>query len=129
MLPQILISVSARCNVEVALDFVSIQTAIYPARIRLASNPGRLAEPPRLRLAELLMHIPQLFPARIDAVVLAQLMHTLLHLPACPLRPVCGVVAEHIAGQGSVAGSVLHVDTQVGAAHGDYDVEIDLHVV
>jgi hypothetical protein len=94
MVSQILVSVSSCCDVEVALDFVSIQTPIYSACIRRASNPGGLAESSRLRFAELLMHIPQLFPARVHAVILAQLMHAPLHLSASPLRPVCGVVAQ-----------------------------------
>lgn len=126
---KFLISVPPRGDVEVSLNFVSIQTAKDPTRIRRASDPRRLAELPLFRLAQLLMYIPQLFPARVHAVILAQLMHALLHLPARPLRPVGRIVAKQVTRECAVAGGVLHVDAQVVAVHGDYYVEVYLHVV
>jgi len=126
---KLLVSVPSRCDMEISLDFISIQTAKDPTRIRRPSDPRGLAELPLLRLAQLLMHIPQLFPARIHAVVLAQLVHALLHLPARPLRPVGRIVAKQVTGECAVAGRVLHVDAQVVAVHGDYYVEVYLHVV
>lgn len=74
------------------------------------------------------MYIPELFPARRTRL-LAQLVHSPLQILACPMRPGGGVFAQQVAGQGAVAGRVLHVDVQVGAAHGDDDIEVDLHIV
>jgi hypothetical protein len=95
---KLLVSVSSCCNMEITLNFVSIQTSKNPTRVRRTLDPRCFAELSPLRLAQLLMHIPQLFPPWVDAVILAELMHTFLHLLACPLRPVCRVVAEEIAG-------------------------------
>jgi hypothetical protein len=94
---EFLVSVSSRCDVEVSLHFVSVQAAEDSARIWYALNSWCLAELPLLRLAQLLMYIPQLLPARVDSVVFAQLVHSLLHLPASPLRPVRRIVAKEVA--------------------------------
>jgi hypothetical protein len=126
---QFLIPMASRCNMKVSLDLVSIEAAEDSTRIRRASDTWCLAELPLLCFAQLLMHVPQLLPARIHAVVLAQLVHALLHLLACPLCPVGRIVAEEVAGQGPVASRILHIDAQVGATHGYNDIEVDLHIV
>ena len=69
------------------------------------------------------IHVPAL------SNTLVQLVHAALRVLARPLRPARGVFAQQVAGEGAVTGGVLHVDVQVGAAHGDDDVEVDLHVV
>ena len=126
---KLLISVSSRGNVEVSLYFVAIQTPVNPTRIRRALELRRLAKLLPLRFAQLLMYVPQLFPAWVHTIVFAQLVHALLQLLACPLRPVRGVVAQEVARKCAVAGGVLHVDAQVGAAHSYDNVQIYLHVV
>jgi hypothetical protein len=112
------ISVSASSDVEISLYFVALQTSEDAATVRLPAYPGSLAELPLPRLAQLLMYVPQLFPTRDLLIIpLVQLMCSPLQVLASPL---C---------QGAVAGSVLHVDVEVGAAHGYNDVEVYLHVV
>jgi hypothetical protein len=125
----LLIPVPSRRDMKVSLNFISIQTPKNPTRIRHAFQSRRLAKLLRLRLAQLLMHIREIFPARVIGILFAQLMQALVRLLARPLRPVCRLVAQEVAGECAVAGCVLHVDSQVGAAHGDDDVEVYLHVV
>lgn len=126
---KLLVSVSSCGDVEVSLHLISVQTSVNPARIRRALELRRLAKLLLLCFPKLLMHIPQLFPPRVHAIIFAQLVHALLHLLACPLRPVRGVVAQKVASKRAIASGVLHVYAQVGAAHSDDDVEIYLHIV
>ena len=46
-----------------------------------------------------------------------------------PLFPIRGVLRQHIASEYAIAGSVLHIDVQVGTEHRDNDVEVYLQVV
>jgi hypothetical protein len=118
------ISVSASSDVEISLHFVALQTSEDAATVRLPAYPGSLAELPLPRLAQLLMYVPQLFPTRDLLIVpLVQLMCSPLQVLASPLCPCCGVFAQKVTSQGAVAGSVLHVDVEVGAAHGYNDVD------
>ncbi len=53
-------------------------------------------------------------------------MHPLRINPVIPARR---VAREHVPGKDAVAAGVLDVDVQVGAFHGEDDVEVDLEFV
>jgi hypothetical protein len=127
VLPEIHIPVPPRSDVEIALDFISLQTAVDAARVLGTPDPRRLGKLFLLfRGTELVMHIPQLLPARQTVVSLAQFVDL---FALTPLPPARRILAQHLACQGAIACSVLHVDVEVGAAHGNDDVEVDLEVV
>lgn len=46
-----------------------------------------------------------------------------------PLIPIGRVFAQLVARQDAIAAGVLHVDMEVGAAHGHHDVQVDLQLV
>ena len=127
MVPKSLISMSSGRNMKITLHLVSFHTPKNPARIHESPHPWRLGKLlPLLRGAQLIMHIPQLFPTRQSIFSFTQLMDA---SASSPLSPTGGVHAQHLARQCSVARRILDVHMKVGAAHCDDDVEIDLEVV
>jgi hypothetical protein len=85
MLAKLHVSVSSSGNVKVSLHLVSVQTAENTTTVRLAPHPRRLAKLLLLRLAQLLMHIPQVVFAK--RTLIAQLMRPPLCVLTGPLRP------------------------------------------
>jgi hypothetical protein len=127
MFSKLHISMATRCDVEVTLHFISIQTAKNTASILRAFDARRLRKLLLLlRRTKLIMHIPEFFPPRQSIVPLAQLMHSFL---AQPLLPRGWILAEKVAGKRAVACGILHVYVEVFALHCDDDIEIDLQVV
>ena len=51
MFSKLHISVASSCDVEIALDFISVQAAKDTATVRLSTHPRCLAELPLPRLA------------------------------------------------------------------------------
>lgn len=130
MFTKLSIAMASCCDVKVSLYLVSIEAAKDSATIRRASHPGRLGKLPLSRLAQLLMDVPQLLPTRRTVLFcLAQFMGAPLQVLARPLAPVGGIFAQQVTGKRAVTGSVLHVNVEIGAPHGDDDVEVDLHVM
>lgn len=127
VLSKLHVSVSSCSDVKVALHLVAVQTSKNPAAVRRAPNPWCLCKLLLLLLPQMLVHVLLILPLLADALV--QLMHTPLGVLARPLRPAGRILAQQIACESAIAGRVLHVDVQIGAAHGDDNVEIDLHVV
>lgn len=122
------VSVSARSDVEVALHFVAVQTSKDSTAVRRTPDLRRLPKLLLLLLRQMIVHIEIIHvPPLPNALV--QLVHTPLSVLARPLRPACRILAQEIASECAIAGRVLHVDVQVGAAHSDDDVEVYLHVV
>ena len=53
-----------------------------------------------------------------------------MHAPSTnPLPPIRWVPFQHIARQNPIPSSILHVDVDIRALHGDHDVHVDLQVV
>lgn len=127
MLPQLHIPMPSRGDVEIPLHFIPIQRPKNPTTIRHPLHPRRLRKLlPLPRRAQLIVHIPQLLPPGQPIIAHSERMNSLLFIPLAPTRR---VLPEHFTSEGSIAGRVLHVDVEIGAAHGDHDIDIDLHVV
>lgn len=72
------------------------------------------------------MYILLVFPAWYIVRSTTQSMYA---APLTPLLPGCRVLTEGFAREDTVSGGVLHVDVQVGAFHGDDEVNVYLEVV
>ncbi len=126
MLPEFHIPVPSRRDVEIPLHLIPLQTAKHPTAIRHLPplHPRRLLEVPLLT-----PHLPKHVP---DVRVLLLLLH---HLPALqrmasrPARPSGRIAPQHVAGEDPIARRILDVDVEVGAEHGDDDVEVYLEFV
>jgi hypothetical protein len=129
MLAKLHVAVAARGDVEVALDFVAVEGAEDAARVCGAFDARGLGELLLLLDGEVVVHLEVVHVPAASDLAGAQLVDALLGVLARPLRPARWVLAQQVASEGAVAGGVLHVDVQVGAAHADDDVEVDLHVV
>ena len=127
MLAEFHVSVATRCDVEVALHFVAVERSKYATCVLRPSNLRRLGKPllplPRL---ELVMHIPQILPARQAVLSFSQFMQL---FPFSPLTPACRIFPQEISSECAIPGCILHIHVEVCARHGDYNVEIDLEVV
>lgn len=129
-----------RRDVEVALDFIALETAVNATAIhrRALGQFRRFLELLRPRLA----HMPQdmrdvrvlllgLFALLIPLVQVA--VHAALHLSEpeqfariVPDLEVCVFFGQEVAGHDAVHGGVLDVDVQVAARHCDHDVQVQL---
>lgn len=58
-----------------------------------------------------------------------QMIEEMHPLGVHPLIPAGRIFPQRLAGQDAVATGVLHVDVEVGAAHGNDDVEVDLELM
>lgn len=72
------------------------------------------------------MYILLVFPAWYIVRSTTQSMYA---APLTPLLPGCRVLTEGFTREDTVSGGVLHVDVQVGAFHGDDEVDVYLEVV
>ena len=127
MLPEFHIAMSSCGDMEITLHLVSVQTSKNPATVNRSLHSWRLWELlPLARSTQLIMHIPQLLPPGFSILADSQRMHALGALPLLPAR---WVLAQHLASERPVARRILHIDVQISAAHGDYDVDVDLHVM
>lgn len=129
VLAKLHISVSSSSDVKVALHLVAVQTAEYPARIRGSPDPRCLGELLLLLLVQVVVHLQVVHLPLLANTLLVQLVHALLGVLARPLRPAGRVLSQQVASEGAITRGILHVHVQVGAAHGDNDIEIDLHFV
>jgi len=140
------VAMPARRDVEVALDFVPLETPVYPACIDfLASLQFRSAGEfafgagfahVREGMLDMCVFFLCLFAAEVVGAgcegveVLALGVGSVVTLvAACALVPgeiVCVFAGEEVAGQDAVHGRVLHVDVNVAAFHGDYNIEVEL---
>ena len=128
VLAELHISMSSSSDVEVALHLVAVQTAEYPARVRRSPDPRRLGELLLLLLVQVVVHLEVVhLPLLPNALV--QLVNTLLGVLSRPLRPACRILSQQVAGERAITRGILHIDVQVGTAHGDNDIEVDLHFV
>ena len=132
MLADFHVAVPAGGNVEIALNFVPIQTPINPTVVQRLAPPT----PPRRLLKLPLPRHPANFPKHMRH------MRVLLLLPVHftafervhalginPVAPGRRVARQHVPGKDAVTASVLDVDVQVAAFHGEDDVEVDLELV
>lgn len=62
-------------------------------------------------------------------LLLPDRLPTLQFMAAGPTHPRRRVAAQHVAREDAVARGILDVDVEVGAEHGDDDVEVDLEFV
>lgn len=120
------VPMSSRRDMEISLHFVPLQAAKDPAcapattggLLELLLPFGFAQDMPDMRIT---LHLL----LEQHGVLLKQ-MHS---AGVDPVAPVRGVFAQHIAREDAVARSVLHVDVEVGAGHGDDDIQINLQVV
>lgn len=134
------IAVTASSDVEIALHLVEIKAPVKTATVRSTLHLGCLSplgpllshayNVVHMLLAEAILMLDQVLPASAghDSAlgIPAKLMHALLVDPIAPIRR---VPAKLGGGQDAIAGSILHVDMQVGALHLDHHVEVHLHLV
>lgn len=130
VLAHLHVPMSPRGDVEIALHLVPIDAPIHPTRIASPPHPWRLCElPPPLPRPEVIMHV--LLPRILLLLLLPPILRRAN--PPAPTRrprvPSRRFPRQHIPGQDAVATSVLHVDVQIPALHGDDDVEVDLQIV
>lgn len=117
---------STRSDVKIPLHLIPLQTPINPTTIRNLPplHPRRLLKLPLLT--------PHLSKHVSDMCILLLLLHRLAALQlvaAGPPRPRRRIAPEHVTREDAVARGILDVDVQVGAEHGDDDVEVDLEFV
>lgn len=125
MFAEFTVPVASRGDVEVALDFVAVQTAEDAARVAHPPQARRLGELlPLLGCAQLVVHIPHVLPPGDGVRALTQSMRAL-----AVLREVGGILPEQVSRQCPVACRILHVDVEVRALHCDDDIDVYLHVV
>ena len=127
MLPKLHIPMPSRRDVEIPLHLIARQasedaTAPAPAAWRPAEFP--------LRATHLAQDVARVGIA-FELLLLrdGQMIEHMNPLGVHPLIPVGGIFAQQVAGQDSIAAGVLHVDVEIGAAHGHHDVEIDLQLM
>ena len=117
-------------NMEIPLHLVPLQTAINPTR------PSRLASLQLWRLPKLPFHTPHLSQHMphmrvlfllLDHLPTVKLMHAPIHIN--PMAPIRRVPVQEVASKDAIPAGVLDVDVQIGAEHGDDDVEVYLQVV
>lgn len=118
-------------DMEVPLDLVPLQTAIDSTRAPQIplSQPGRFAELLLLadHLSEHVAHMSVLL--QLGFHLSWRLQRVQIPLGIHPLQPTGGVPEQQVAGENAVAAGVLDVDVQIGAGHGDHDIEVDLKLV
>lgn len=129
VLSKLHIPVSTRSDVKVALHLVAIQTSKYPTAVCGASNPRCFCELLLLLLRQMIMHVQIIHLGKTLPNALIQLVHASLSILARPLCPTCSILAQQVASECAITSCILHVDVQVGAAHSNDDVEVDLHVM
>lgn len=125
------ISMAPCRDVEVPLNLVALQTAVYSTRVPPIS-PSQLGRFPKLlllanHLSQHVAHMSVLLQFGLHLTGLLQLVQ--IPLGIHPLQPTGGVPGQHIPGENAVAAGVLDIDVQIGAGHGHHDVEVDLKVV
>lgn len=143
---QFHVSVAARGDVEVALNFVPLEGAVDATGVdgHLARDARRLGELLRLVLAHVAQHVADvrvlLFgllarPVRRVEVMVDALLALLFARDEARLAWVhpeleVGVfLGEEGAGHDAVHGGVLDVDVQVPALHRHHDVQVQLQLV
>ena len=132
MIADFHVTVPSRGNVEVALDFIPLQTPINPAVVQRLAPPT----PPRCLLELPLPRHPPNFPKHMRHMRILLLLP--VHLPAVervhtlginPVAPARRIARQHVPGENAVTAGVLDIDVQVAAFHGEHDVEVDLELV
>lgn len=117
VLPCIPVPVSLRGDVEIALHPIHVHTPVDSAAVPVpALGPHSLAE---FALPRLLQHLINMILATAE---LNKSMRA---------RIVEGgrVLLEEVCGEDAVGGSVLDIDMESFAVHGNGDVEVNLHLV
>lgn len=143
VMPHLLVAMPSRCDMEIPLHLISLHTPIHPTSILILS-PSQLRSarplPPRPRLPQILVHI-LLIPILLELLPDERGTRKSLfmpplpglpihyHAPMPPLREISGVRVQALARDDAVPGGVLDVYAQVGALHGDDDVEVQLQIV
>lgn len=129
--PKLYISVASRRDVEIALDFVALETPIDPAALSHRSSPPHPRRPLELLLldpAHFAQHMPNmrilLFLPHVLRI--GQLMRS---FHGGPVTPIGRILVQQVAGEDAIAAGVLHVDVEIMAEHGDNNVQVDLELV
>ena len=130
MLPEFLIAMPSRRDVEIPLHLVPFQTPKDATAIRTLT-PSQSRRPPKLPLRT--PHLPQ------NMSYVRVLLLFLHHLPALqsvhpfigidPMVPDRPVLLQHVASQDAIPAGVLNVYVEIGTLHRDDNVEIDLQIV
>lgn len=146
MLTHLLIAMSPCSQMKVSLDLINVQAAINTTAVAKTASPeprrlaplGILAHPalsPCCRRRNNIMHmllakalVIMIALARDDATlgILAQTMHA---LDCHPLTPVRRVQPQLLRREDPVASGILDIDVNVGTAHGNDEIQIDLQIV
>lgn len=115
---------ASRRDMKIPLHFIPRQTPKNPTTpLPTPRSPAKLPSgAPHLRQNMTRMRIPlKLLLLRHGQMI--QEMHALgIH----PLRPTGRIFAQRLPRQDAIAAGILHVDVEIGAAHGNDDVEVDL---
>jgi hypothetical protein len=130
VLAKLLVAVATSGDVKVALDLVENKAAKDTAGVVVTTlwhlwSPCKIL--PHVSSSDIVMDVVFLVvDASSFSGTAAQLVGA---LDAVPVRPEGGVACQGLTGHDTVSRSILNVDVQVDALHGDNNVEVDLHVV
>ena len=114
MLPKLHVSVPARCDVEIALHLVPLQTPVHAARISLRSSShprSLLIVPPRLPyLPQYVRHMRVFLLHILSAPLVPHIVAMVHFLWVDPHGPIGGIFLEQVTRKDTVAAGILNID-------------------
>ena len=127
MIPKLHISMPSSRDVKIPLHLIPRQA---PKNATTAPPPARRATKLPLGAPDLTQDMSRMgIPLELLLLRHGQVIEQMHPLGIDPLIPIGRIFAQLLAREDAIAAGVLNIDVEVGAAHGDDDVEVDLQLV
>lgn len=127
MVPKLHIPMPSRRDMKIPLHLIPRQA---PKNATTAPPAPRSPAKLPLRAPDLIQDMSGMgIPFEFLLLRHGEVIQEMHPLGVHPLIPIGRIFPQLLAGQDAIAAGVLHVDVEVGTAHGYHDVEVDLELM